>query len=156
RALERRVIVRRLDHGPQVLATGGGAFINPDTRSPIRRNGISLWLNADLDVLLRRGKRRSDRPLLKTSDPGETLRRLMEERYPVYAEADIIVHSRDVPHDKIVEEIMTSLSGHLGLTAHGPAPQSEQAPGAPVRLSEPTTVRVALAERSYDIVIGRN
>jgi len=128
RALERRVIARRLDQGPQVLATGGGAFINPDTRSAIRRNGISLWLNADLDVLLRRVKRRSDRPLLKTGDPGETLKRLMEERYPVYAEADIIIHSRDVPHDKIVDEIVTSLSGHLGVTAPAPAPQAEQMP----------------------------
>lgn len=128
RALERRVIARRLDHGPQVLATGGGAFINPDTRSAIRRSGISLWLNADLDVLLRRVKRRSDRPLLRTGDPGETLRRLMEERYPVYAEADIIIHSRDVPHDKIVDEIVGSLCGHLGVTTPAPAPQAEQAP----------------------------
>src|SRR5262245_29169466 len=128
RALERRVIARRLDHGPQVLATGGGAFINPDTRTAIRRSGISLRLNPHRDPRLRRVKRRSDRPLLKTDDPGETLRRLMEERYPVYAEADIIIHSRDVPHDKIVDEIVASLCGHLGVTAPARAPQAEQSP----------------------------
>jgi shikimate kinase len=109
RAGEARVITRLLEGGPQVLATGGGAFMNPDTRATIRAKAISVWLRATLDVLNRRIKRRNDRPLLKTSDPVETLRRLMEERYPVYAEADLTVESREVPHDTIVDEIIAEL-----------------------------------------------
>src|SRR5262245_30849023 len=85
RAGEARVIARLLEGGPQVLATGGGAFMNPDTRAGIRAKGVSVWLRATLDVLSRRIKRRGDRPLLKTADPGETLRRLIDERYPIYA-----------------------------------------------------------------------
>jgi shikimate kinase len=112
RAGEARVIARLLEGGPQVLATGGGAFMNADTRAGIRVKGISVWLRASLDVLNRRIKRRTDRPLLKTADPGETLRRLIEERYPVYAEADLTVESRDVPHDAIVEEIIAGLRDH--------------------------------------------
>jgi shikimate kinase len=111
RAGETRVIARLLDGGPQVLATGGGAFMHADTRSAIGAKGVSVWLKADLDVLMRRIKRRQDRPLLKTEDPGETLRKLIDERYPVYAEADITIQSRDVPHDKIVDEIMAALAG---------------------------------------------
>jgi shikimate kinase len=111
RAGETRVIARLLDSGPQVLATGGGAFMNADTRAVIAARGVSVWLKADLDVLMRRIKRRQDRPLLKTDDPGETLRKLVDERYPVYAEAEITVQSRDVPHEKIVDEIMAALAG---------------------------------------------
>src|SRR6201999_1977651 len=102
RAGETRVIARLLDSGPQVLATGGGAFMNAETRAAIRAKGISIWLRATLEVLSRRVKGRNDRPLLKSSDPIETLKRLMDERYPVYAEADITVESRDVPHEAIV------------------------------------------------------
>jgi shikimate kinase len=109
RAGETRVIARLLEGGPQVLATGGGAFMNPDTRAAIAAHGISVWLNAEFDVLMRRIKRRQDRPLMKTDDPGETLRSLMAERYPVYAQADITIQSREVPHDKIVEEIVSAL-----------------------------------------------
>src|SRR6266404_4787544 len=98
RAGETRVIARLLEGGPQVLATGGGAFMNADTRAAIRTKGISVWLRATLEVLNRRIKRRGDRPLLKNVDPSDTLRRLIEERDPVYAEADITVESRDVPH----------------------------------------------------------
>jgi shikimate kinase len=113
RSGEARVIARLLDNGPQVLATGGGAFMNADTRATIAAKGISIWLRAELDVLMRRIKRRQDRPLLKTEDPGETLRRLMEERYPVYAQAEIVIQSRDVPHEKIVDEIVAALAARL-------------------------------------------
>jgi shikimate kinase len=110
RSGEARVIARLLDGGPQVLATGGGAFMSADTRSAIAAHAVSVWLKAEFDVLMRRIKRRQDRPLLKTDDPGETLRALMEERYPVYAEADITIQSREVPHDKIVDEIIAALA----------------------------------------------
>jgi shikimate kinase len=113
RAGEARVIARLLESGPQVLATGGGAFMNADTRSTIRLKGISVWLRATLEVLSRRIKRRSDRPLLTNADPVETLRRLMDERHPVYAEADLAVESRDVPHEAIVEEIIEGLRARL-------------------------------------------
>jgi shikimate kinase len=120
RAGEARVIARLLDHGPQVLATGGGAFMNLDTRAVIRAKGISVWLKAELDVLMKRIKRRGDRPLLKTDDPAATLTALMTERYPVYAEADLMVLSRDVPHDTIVDEIVAALRLRVG--AGGCAP----------------------------------
>jgi shikimate kinase len=113
RAGEARVIARLLEGGPQVLATGGGAYMNPSTRDAIRARGVSVWLRATLDVLTRRIKRRSDRPLLKNVDTVATLRRLIEERYPVYAEADLIVESRDVPHDTIVDEIVAGLHARL-------------------------------------------
>ena len=113
RSGEARVIARLLESGPQVLASGGGAFINPQTRALIRARGISVWLKADLDVLLRRIKRRSDRPLLKTDDPEQTLRQLIAERYPIYAEADVTIHSRDVSHDAIVADIVAGLAERL-------------------------------------------
>ena len=122
RAGEARVIARLLDHGPQVLATGGGAFMNKETRALVRTKGISVWLKADLDVLLKRIRRRSDRPLLKTDDPTSTLNALIAERYPVYAEADVTVHSRDVPHETIVEEIVGALRPRLGMSAGESAP----------------------------------
>ena len=113
RAGEARVIARLLEGGPQVLATGGGAFMSPDTRQAIRAKGISVWLRASLEVLNRRIKRRNDRPLLKNSNPIDTLKQLIDERYPVYAEAELTVESRDVPHDTIVEEIVVGLRGHV-------------------------------------------
>ena len=109
---ERRVIARLLNGPPQVLATGGGAYMDPETRARIRERGISIWLKAELDVLLKRVKRRKDRPLLKTADPGETLKRLMMIRYPVYAEADITVESADGPHEIVVDEIIQQLKQH--------------------------------------------
>lgn len=115
RAGEARVIARLLDGGPQVLATGGGAFMNEQTRSAIRQKGISIWLKADLDVLLRRVKRRADRPLLKSGDPAETLERLMAERDPVYAHADLTIGSRDVAHEAIVGEIVSMLAERLAV-----------------------------------------
>jgi len=113
RAGEARVIARLLDHAPRVLATGGGAFMNRDTRAAIRQKGVSVWLKAELEVLMKRIKRRGDRPLLKTDDPAATLTALITERYPVYAEADLTVLSRDVPHEAIVEEIVAALRERL-------------------------------------------
>ncbi len=126
RAGEARVIARLLESGPQVLATGGGAFINPDIRNAIALKGVSVWLNAEFEVLMRRIRRRHDRPLLKTGDPAETVRQLIAERYPVYATADITVQSREVPHDKIVEEIVSALTERFGTAGKPP-----QAGGAP-------------------------
>jgi shikimate kinase len=110
---ERRVIARLLSTGPQVLATGGGAFINPDTRAKIRERGVSIWLRAELPVLMRRVSKRDTRPLLKSGDPEATMRDLMAKRYPIYAEADLTVESRDVPHDVIVNEIIAALKAKL-------------------------------------------
>jgi shikimate kinase len=124
RAGEARVIARLLESGPQVLATGGGAFMNADTRVVIGAKGVSIWLKAEFDVLMRRIKRRHDRPLLKTDDPGATLRALMDERYPVYALADVTVQSREVPHEKIVDEIVSGLAAHLGLPCQAPGPSA--------------------------------
>jgi shikimate kinase len=116
RAGEARVIARLLEGGPQVLATGGGAFMNAETRAAIHAKGISVWLRATLEVLNRRIKRRGDRPLLKSAEPAATLKRLIDERYPTYAEADITVESREVPHDTIVEEIIAGLCSDARLT----------------------------------------
>jgi shikimate kinase len=113
RSGEARVIARLLETGPQVLATGGGAFMNADTRAAIRAKGVSVWLRADFDVLMKRIRRRNDRPMLKTDDPAATLRNLIELRYPVYAEADITVDSRDVLHEVIVDEILDALRGYF-------------------------------------------
>jgi shikimate kinase len=130
RSGEARVIIRLLEGGPQVLSTGGGAFINCDTRAAIASKGISIWLNAEFDVLMKRIRRRHDRPLLKTDDPASTLRKLMEERHPTYALADLTVQSRDVSHDKIVDEIVGALAGHLG-AAHAPANAAAQGDHTP-------------------------
>ena len=127
RAGEARVIHRLLESGAQVLATGGGAFMNADTRTYIGAKGISVWLKAEFDVLMRRIRRRHDRPLLKTEDPGATLRRLMEQRYPVYGLADITVQSREVPHDKIVDEIMSALAQRIGAASNASA-EGDRAP----------------------------
>lgn len=110
RAGERRVIARLLREGPQVLATGGGAYMNGDTRTAIRAAGVSVWLKADLHLLMRRVTKRSNRPLLKTKDPEATMRGFIEKRYPVYAEADVTVESRDVPHDVMAEAVIATLS----------------------------------------------
>ena len=116
---EHKVINRLLMSGPQVLATGGGAFVHPDTRADIARAGISIWLRAELPVLMRRVQKRDTRPLLKSGDPETTMRRLMEARYPVYAQADLIVDSREEPHDLIVSEIVERLVARLPATRAG-------------------------------------
>jgi shikimate kinase len=114
RSGEARVIARLLDGGPQVLATGGGAVMNADTRAAIKAKGVSIWLSAEFDVLMRRiNKRKNDRPMLQTADPAATLRELLVAREPVYALADLTVQSREVPHDAIVAEIMTVLAAFL-------------------------------------------
>lgn len=117
---EARVIARLLEGGPCVVATGGGAWMREETRQRVHAKGVSIWLKADNDVLLRRVKRRTDRPLLQTADPAATIDQLVAERYPVYAEADMTVLSRDVPHDRIVEECIAALAVYL--PAH-PQPQ---------------------------------
>jgi shikimate kinase len=110
---EARVIARLLDGGPAVLATGGGAFMRDETRSRIQSRAVSIWLKADADIIMRRVKRRADRPLLHTADPAATIGRLIEEREPVYRHADITIWSRDVPHEKIVDECIEALHGWL-------------------------------------------
>jgi shikimate kinase len=115
RSGETRVIARLLENGPQVLATGGGAFLHPETRARIQEKGISVWLKADMEVLLRRVKRRDNRPLLKNDDPETTLANLLAAREPYYSQANLTVVSRDVPHEIIVEEIVTLLCGKLGV-----------------------------------------
>jgi shikimate kinase len=110
---EARVIARLLDGGPTVLATGGGAFMREETRNRIRDKAVSIWLKADADVIMRRVRRRADRPLLQTADPAATVGRLIEERAPVYQHADITIWSRDVPHEKIVDECIDALHGFL-------------------------------------------
>jgi shikimate kinase len=110
---EARVIARLLDNGPAVLATGGGAFLREETRSRIRRQAISIWLKADADIIMRRVKRRADRPLLQTADPAGTVERLIGEREPFYQHADLTIWSRDVPHEKIVDECIEALHARL-------------------------------------------
>jgi shikimate kinase len=114
---ERKVIARLLENGPQVLATGGGAYMNPDTRANIKAHGLSVWLKADIKVLMKRVGRRDNRPLLAAGDPEKVMKRLMEERYPIYAEADVTVESRDVPHDVIVGAVIDALADKLGYKA---------------------------------------
>lgn len=112
---EARVIARLLDGGARVLATGGGAFMNADTRAAIAAKGVSIWLKAEFDVLMKRIKRRQDRPLLQTGDPAAKLQELIDLRYPIYGLADLTVQSRDVLHETIVDEIISALAGHLGV-----------------------------------------
>ncbi len=115
RSGERRVIARLLKNGPQVLATGGGAYMNADTRNLIRNSGVSLWLKADFEVVMARVRKKSTRPLLQNPDPEAVMRRLIDERYPVYAEADVTVQSRDVPHDVVVADIIDALEHYFGI-----------------------------------------
>lgn len=111
---ERRVIARLLDSEPvHVLATGGGAFMDPETRKLIKEKGISLWLRADLEVLFERVSRRSHRPLLKTANPKGTLAALMEKRYPIYAEAGITVESGDGPIGAMVDKVLAALREYV-------------------------------------------
>ena len=144
---ERRVMARLLADSQRVLATGGGAFINASTRQRIAATGLSVWLKADFDVLIRRVRKRSNRPLLQTADPEATLRRLIEERYPVYALADFTVHSHDGPQDVVVEAIFSAIERRF-------APQPPIP--APVEALPDLTLKVAvdLGPRSYDILIG--
>ncbi len=110
---EARVIARLLDNGPAVIATGGGAFMREETRDRIREKAISIWLRADAEIIMRRVRRRADRPLLQTENPEATVSRLLEQREPVYQNADLTIASRDVPHDRIVDECLAALGVRL-------------------------------------------
>ena len=138
---ERKVIARLLENGTQVLATGGGAFINPETRTRIRQNAVSVWLKADLDLLMKRVLKRGGRPLLESDDPQAVMRDLMDKRYPIYAEADITVKSQDVQHNQMVNEVLRAL-------AHW------QSGEAVVDITSDDDVNVDLGQRSYRIEIG--
>lgn len=113
RAGERRVIGRLLERSPHVLSTGGGAYMHPDTRALLRERAITVWLRAELDVLYDRVRRRGHRPLLRQGDPREILARLMEQRYPVYAEADIVVESTAQPADRTTDQVFEALAAYL-------------------------------------------
>jgi shikimate kinase len=113
RSGEKRVIERLLSSGPGVIATGGGAFMNDETRGNIAGRGISIWLKADAETILRRAKRRNNRPLLQTENPEATVRALIDIRYPIYALADITVVSEDGPHEATVESVARALGAHL-------------------------------------------
>ena len=113
RALETRVIGRLLKGGPRVISTGGGAFINENTRSLIKEGGVSVWLKADHDVLWERVNKRDHRPLLKTENPKATLENLMNQRYPIYAEADLTVHSGNVRKEAMVNAVLSAVAGMM-------------------------------------------
>lgn len=113
RAGEVKVIARLLKQDDIVLGTGGGAFMNAETRAALREAALTVWIKADFEVLFQRVSRRSHRPLLKTANPRDTLKKLIEQRYPVYAEADVTVESRDVPQDQVAGEVMDALIAHL-------------------------------------------
>jgi shikimate kinase len=115
---EARVIARLLESGPAVIATGGGAFMREETRGRIRDKAVSIWLKANAEIIMKRVRRRSDRPLLQNADPEGTVNRLLGEREPVYGTADLTILSRDVPHDKIVDECIEAL--HAKLCAAAP------------------------------------
>lgn len=115
RALEQRVILRVLENGPQVLSTGGGAFMNAQTREAIASHGVSVWLKAEIDLLMDRVSKKQNRPLLKSADPRAVLERLMAERYPVYAEANVTVPTRDDRKEVIATEVVDALCRHFGV-----------------------------------------
>jgi shikimate kinase/3-dehydroquinate synthase len=179
---ERRVMARLLEEGPRVIATGGGAFLNDETRARIAARGVSVWLKADPEVLWRRVRKRTHRPLLQSADPETTLRTLLEQRYPYYARADVTVASRDGPHELAVEEIISAIEFFMRFSPEPPllsplrdmnatntqAPVQigfpvggflfgstpEGAAEAPEQPAGVTRVEVELGARSYDILIG--
>ena len=124
---ERRVILRLLDNPVHVLSTGGGAFMDPQTRAAIRERAISVWLRADLELMLRRVSRRNDRPLLQVADPSAKLQELVDLRYPVYAGADITVDSVDGPPEVTLERVMGALAAHIRRSAAAAKAQEERA-----------------------------
>eukprot|EP01034_Spumella_vulgaris_P008533 gene8533-10861_t len=135
RAGERRVISRLLEESPRVLSTGGGAYMDPETRSLMKTRALTVWLRAELEVLFDRVKKRTHRPLLRQGDPKEILARLMQQRYPIYAEADIVVDSTAQPAERTTEQVIDAIR-------------------ATDVMSSPRTIRVDLAGRAYDIAIG--
>ena len=131
---ERRVVARLIAEGPKVVATGGGAFMNEKTRAAIAENGLSIWLDADFDLLMRRVRRRPTRPLLQNADPEGVMRKLLAERNPIYALADLRVQSHDAHFDVVVQALVDALAQRL--------------------IGAPRRVRVELGARAYDILIG--
>jgi shikimate kinase len=113
RSLEQRVIARLLQEAPCVVSTGGGAFMNADTRAAIGKAGISVWLKADIDTLMARVMKKQTRPLLKTGNPREIMENLMKARYPVYAMADVTVNTRDDRREVIADEVVAAILAHL-------------------------------------------
>jgi shikimate kinase/3-dehydroquinate synthase len=153
---ERKVLARLMADGQKVLATGGGAFMNETTRQRITEHGVSIWLKPDFEVLMRRVRKRTNRPLLQTANPEETVRRLLAERSPVYGLADLTIESRDGPHDSVVDAIIAALSRRLAPAAE-PAPvPTKEAPAMREAATprERRQVDVALGARSYKIIIG--
>jgi shikimate kinase/3-dehydroquinate synthase len=146
---ERRVLARLIGEGERIIATGGGSFIQPQTRALIGRNAVSIWLKADFDILMRRVRKRPTRPLLHGPDPEGVMRALIDARYPIYAEADVAVQSRDAPHETIIDEILAALEVYLET-------QGDFFPDMTALVVPPasTRVRVALGARAYDILIG--
>ncbi|MGD0719509.1 MAG: 3-dehydroquinate synthase [Roseiarcus sp.] len=144
---ERKVVARLLGEGQKVLATGGGAFMHESTRRRIAETSVSIWLKPDVEVLMRRVRKRSNRPLLQTANPEETLRRLLRERGPIYGLADLTIEPRDGPHDAVVETIVAALGAHLAAPRRAPA--AAPPPAAAIR-----EVEVALGARAYKILIG--
>jgi shikimate kinase len=125
RAGEVKVIARLLKEGGIVLGTGGGAFMNAETRGLIKQSAVSVWIKADFDLLFQRVSRRSNRPLLKTANPRETLQKLIDARYPTYAEADITITSRDVPQDQVASEVIDAIVAHFGPLETGASPEAQ-------------------------------
>lgn len=151
---EHHVIARLLGEGQKVLATGGGAFMREDTRARISERGVSIWLKADLDVLMRRVRKRSNRPLLHTEDPERTMQRLIDDRYPVYALSDFTVMSSDGPHDGVVENILAALERGLPPEPEQTQPAPQSLAPEPAMTTPTTRVPVELGARRYDILIG--
>jgi shikimate kinase len=133
---EARVIARLLDSGPSVLATGGGAFVREETRNRVHRQAISVWLKADIDTIMRRVRRRADRPLLHTADPVATVERLLAEREPFYQAADLTISSREVPHEKVVDECIGVLHARLCQKTPQESPQDNAQATAGVPASD--------------------
>ncbi len=161
---ERRVMARLLNGGPRVIATGGGAYINEQTRASISAGGLSIWLKADIEVLWRRVRRRSHRPLLRTADPEGTLRGLVAQRYPIYGRADVTVVSRDGPHEAVVDDALAALEFHLRFSPDPPppaAPRKDAMPTAthaalapPPAMAAAHRIAVDVPGHPYDILIG--
>ncbi len=158
---ERRVVSRVLGEAQRVVATGGGAYMNAATREKIGERGISIWLKADADVLLRRVRKRVNRPLLSVDDQEQTLRRLIDERYPVYALADFCVVSRDLPHDAVIAEILDTIGSGLDELPRLCAPVQAEFVAPAIFARPPETresahsvVAVELGSRRYEIVVG--
>ncbi len=153
---ERRVISRILaTRSPLVLATGGGAFMNAETRERIARMGISIWLKADPDVLMRRVRKRANRPLLQTADPEATMRRMLGEREPIYALADLTLTSRDDPQETVVEAALAALRGHLGVAGDTAGPGEPSSAGEAPE-SGPREASPGLAWRPAPACAGRS